>query len=149
MEKSSLLTGQNIFQTIVFEDDNLKNNPEMISSVLELLKSTKNADEIQQDFIDLLGFDEFETIGKFIQNLDEIRELISVAQTAIESNEQQLAKSQENLMLFGNTTNGQVIQKKKKKNLNSLQSLQELNIKILRYLGFDSAFLREKIEVES
>ena len=148
MEKSSLLTGQNIFQTIVFEDDHLKNNPEMISSVLELLKSTKNADEIQQDFIDLLGFDELETIGKFIQNLDEIRELISVAQTAIESSEQQLAKSQENLMLFGNTTNGQVIQKKKKKNLNSLQSLQELNIKILRYLGFDSAFLREKIEVE-
>ena len=97
MEKSSLLSGQNIFQTIVFEYEHLKNNPEMISSVLELFKSTKNADEIQQDFIDLLGFDEIETIGKFIQNLDEIRELISVAQTAIESNEQQIAKSQESI----------------------------------------------------
>ena len=38
MQKSDILTGQNVFQQIIYSNEHLKNNPEMISNILEIFK---------------------------------------------------------------------------------------------------------------
>ena len=148
MQKSDILTGQNVFQQIICSNEHLKNNPEMISNILEIFKRGKNSDELQQEFIDLLGVEEFDTISEFIIKKDEICDLISVAKTAIEINE----SKQQNFITFGQT-NGEILEvkkkkEKKKKYINALQQLQEENMKILRYLGFTNDNLMPKVEVE-
>ena len=82
---------------------------------MEIFKAKTSSDEMQGEFIDLLGFDDISTIEEFITNRDEICESFEVAKAAVEGNEK-IALSQENLKLFGNTEVSMKIGKNKKKN---------------------------------
>ena len=78
-----------------------------------------------------------ETIGKIVQNQNEIKELIQIAQASLDE-KNDILKQQENLFKYGM----EVIDKKqKKKKLTQLQKAQEENYKILEQLGFSKIFL--------
>ena len=112
-------------------------NQFLIFNILETIKNTNNDELLENQLVDLLGYDEIETISELIQNLQEIRELIKIAQAGIEE-KNDINKQQENLRLFG----VQFIEKKqKKKKLTELQQAQEENFKILEQLGFSKKFL--------
>ena len=80
---------------------------------MEIFKAKKSADEMQGEFIDLLGFDEIPTIEQFIRNRDEIVESFEIAQTALDDNAQKIKSAQENLKIFGNEA--EIIRGKNKK----------------------------------
>ena len=132
------------FKKIIYKNEKIKNNPLLIYNIMELFKAKKSADEMQGEFIDLLGFDEFSTIEEFITNRDEICESFDVAKAAVDAGKN-IAQSQENLKLFGNTTVKTEIGKSKKKKgaLNELEKLQQENMEILEYLGFDKKFFND------
>ena len=128
---------QNIFKEIILKNEKLKSNQFLIFNILEAIKNTNNDQLLENQLVDLLGYDEIETISELIQNLQEIRELIKIAQAGIEE-KNDINKQQENLRLFG----VQFIEKKqKKKKLTELQQAQEENFKILEQLGFSRNFL--------
>ena len=144
-DKNNLkINGETKFKTIIYNNTNIRNNPLLIYNIMEIFKAKKSADEMQGEFIDLLGFDEISTIEELITNRDEICESFDVAKTAVDANKK-IALSQENLKLFGNTEVKTEYgkSKKKKNNLNELQKLQQENIQILEYLGFDRKFFNE------
>ena len=127
---------KNIFQKIILESPKLKSNPFLISNLLNLLKECSN-ENIESQITDLLGYDEMETIGKIVQNQNEIKELIQIAQASLDE-KNDILKQQENLFKYGM----EVIDKKqKKKKLTQMQKAQEENYKILEQLGFSKIFL--------
>ena len=103
-DKSNTKKDENIFKTIINSNEKLKTNPILIYNIMEIFKSKKSSDEMQGEFLDLLGFDEISTIEQFITNRDEIIESFEVAKTALDSNNQKIKSAQENLKLFGNDT---------------------------------------------
>ena len=135
------------FKKIIYNNQKLKNNPLLIYNIMEIFKAKKSSDEMQGEFIDLLGFDDISTIEEFITNRDEICESFDVAKSAVEANKK-ISLSQENLKLFGNTTVQTEVGKSKKKKgtFNELQKLQQENNQILEFLGFDRKFFIENNE---
>ena len=132
------------FKKIIYDNEKLKNNPLLIYNIMEIFKAKKSSDEMQGEFIDLLGFDDIPTIEEFIKNRDEICESFDIAKTVVDENKK-ISMSQENLKLFGNTeVNTHYGKNKKKKGaLNELQKLQQENMEILEQLGFDRNFFVE------
>ena len=140
---------ENIFKTIINSNEKIKNNPILIYNIMEIFKAKKSSDEMQGEFLDLLGFDEIATIEQFITNRDEIIEAFEVAKTVLESNNQKIKSAQENLKLFGNDTivETQIAKNKKKKGaINEMEKVQKENNKILEYLGFEHNFISRNIE---
>ena len=146
-DKNFIKNGETKFKKIIYSNSKIKSNPLLIYNIMEIFKAKKSSDEMQGEFIDLLGFDDISTIEEFITNRDEICESFEVAKAAVEGNEK-IALSQENLKLFGNTEVKTEIgkNKKKKRNLNEMQKLQRENMKILEFLGFDRKFFNEMNE---
>ena len=135
------------FKKIIYSNIKIKNNPILIYNIMEIFKAKKSADEMQGEFIDLLGFDEISTIEQFIANRDEIVESFEIAQTALDDNAQKIKSAQENLKIFGNET--EIIRgknKKKKGEVNEMQKLQIQNNKILQYLGFETGSFFQNLE---
>ena len=135
---------ENIFKKIINSNEKIKSNPILLYNIMEIFKSKKTSDEMQNEFIDLLGFDDITTIEKFITNKDEIKESFEIAKTALEANKQKIKSAQENLKLFGNETliETKTMKNKKKKGvMNQMEQLQIENNKILEYLGFDLGFI--------
>ncbi len=143
-DKNSLKNNETKFKKIIYNNPKIKNNPILIYNIIEIFKAKKSSDEMQGEFIDLLGFDDISTIEEFITNRDEICESFDVAKAAVEANKK-IALSQENLKLFGNTEVKTEIGKSKKKkgNFDEMQKLQKENIQILEFLGFDRKFFDE------
>ena len=135
------------FKNIIYKNEKIKNNPLLIYNIMEIFKTKKSADEMQGEFVDLLGYDEIPTIEEFITNRDEICESFDVAKAVVDTGKN-ISLTQENLKLFGNTAVKTEIGKSKKKKgaLNELQKLQQENIQILEYLGFDRKFFNENEE---
>ena len=131
------------FKKIICENSKIKNNPILIYNIMEIFKSKKTTDEMQVEFIDLLGFDEISTIEQFITNRDEIVESFEIAKMALDSNKEKIKSAQENLKLFGNEIiTPEVIKNKKKKGeLNEMQKIQIENNKLLELLGFEYNFI--------
>ena len=130
------------FKKIICENSKIRNNPILIYNIMEIFKSKKSSDEMQGEFIDLLGFDEIATIEQFITNRDEIVESFEIAKMALDSNKEKIKSAQENLKLFGNEIMTEVMKSKKKKGeLNELQKVQIENNKLLELLGFDYNFI--------
>ena len=46
------------FKKIIYSNVKIKNNPILIYNIMEIFKAKKSADEMQGEFLDLLGFDE-------------------------------------------------------------------------------------------
>ena len=138
------LNNETKFKKIIYSNQKIKNNPLLIYNIMEIFKAKKSADEMQGEFIDLLGFDDIPTIEEFITNRDEICESFDVAKTVVDENKK-ISSSQENLKLFGNTEVKTEYGKNKKKKgaVNELQKLQQENMEILEQLGFDRKFFAE------
>ena len=140
------------FKQIINSNEKIKTNPVLIYNIMEIFKAKKSSDEMQGEFLDLLGFDDIATIEQFITNRDEICESFDIAKAALDNNKKTLS-AQENLKLFGNQT-VEVTElnknKKKKKELNEMQKIQTENNKILELLGFEPNFIykNEKNENE-
>ena len=148
-DKKDILKNNNEtkFKQIIYNNPKLKNNPLLVYNIMEIFKAKKSSDEMQGEFIDLLGFDDIATIEEFITNRDEICESFEVAKAAVDANKK-IALSQENLKLFGNTTVQTEIGKNKKKKgtFNELQKLQQENMQILEFLGFDRKYFIQNDE---
>src|SRR5690606_25295285 len=131
-DKKENLKTENALLKIIKNNALIMQNPDLITNIIELLSSNKNNEEIQQDFIDLLGLDELETVSQLIQNREEIKELVDVAKSALDESE----KIEKNINTnFGkNIPNAnitiEVIDKKKKKT-NEIQKTQMTNLKVL------------------
>jgi len=138
------LNNETKFKKIIYSNPKLKSNPLLIYNIMEIFKAKKSADEMQGEFIDLLGFDDIPTIEEFITNRDEICESFDVAKTVVDENKK-ISLNQENLKLFGNTEVKTEFGKNKKKKgaVNELQKLQQENMEILEQLGFDRKFFVE------
>ncbi len=54
-------------------------NQFLIFNILETIKNTNNDELLENQLVDLLGYDDIETVSELIQNLQEIRELIKIA----------------------------------------------------------------------
>ena len=144
-KKNDKNTIQTKFKEIIYNNEKLKKNSILIYNIMEIFKSKKSADEMQGEFIDLLGFDDIETIEQFITNRDEIIESFETAKAVIDE-KNDIIDQQENLKLFGNSNvNVEVIgkNKKKKKDMNEMQKIQQENVKILEILGFEKNFFYE------
>ena len=143
-DKKNNNNNETIFKKIIYGNEKIKNNPILIYNIMEIFKAKKSSDEMQGEFIDLLGFDDISTIEEFITNRDEICESFDVAKAALDANKNILL-SQENLKLFGNTNIKAELGKNKKKKgtMNELQKLQQENIQLLELLGFDKQFFNE------
>ena len=132
------------FKQIINSNEKIKTNPVLIYNIMEIFKAKKSSDEMQGEFLDLLGFDDLATIEQFITNRDEICESFDIAKAALDNNKKTLS-AQENLKLFGNQT-VEVTElnknKKKKKELNEMQKIQTENNKILELLGFEPNFIK-------
>ena len=114
---------------------------------MEIFKAKKSAEEMQGEFLDLLGFDDISTIEEFITNRDEIVESFEIAQTALDDNAQKIKSAQENLKILGNETEMIIGESKKKKGeANEMQKLQIQNNKILQYLGFETGSFFQNLE---
>ncbi len=74
-------------------------NQFLIFNILETIKNTNNDELLENQLVDLLGYDEIETVSELIQNLQEIRESIKISQAGIEE-KNDINKQQENLRLF-------------------------------------------------
>ena len=72
-------------------------NQFLIPNILETIKNTNNDELLENQLVDLLGYDEIETVSELIKNLQEIRESIKISQIE-EKND--INKQQENLRLF-------------------------------------------------
>ena len=144
-DKSKLKKEETKFKTIVNQNAKIRNNPILLYNIMEIFKAKKTADEMQGEFIDLLGFDEISTIEQFITNRDEIVESFEIAKIALNDNIQKIKASQENLKMFGNDV--QIIKNKKKKGeFNEMQKIQNENNKILEFLGFEPNFISRNLE---
>lgn len=65
-------------------------NPELFDVVIEMLKSTRSSDELQNELFELLGFDKFELIENILQN----RHLILTNVNQMDKRMQMLEKAQ-------------------------------------------------------
>lgn len=142
------LSSRNILQEIIAKNNMILQNPDLITNIIEIVSSPKSDDDIQQDFIDLLGYDQLDTISELIINRVEIKELINVVKTYIEESEKNLLKI-ENQNMYGksnpnsNITIEVMDNKNKKKKVQDIQKTHLTNLKVLQQLGFDNRFLRE------
>ena len=145
--KTELKKEENIFKRIIFSNEKIKSNPILIYNIMEIFKAKKSSDEMQGEFIDLLGFDDITTIEQFITNRDEIIESFEIAKTALDANNQKIKSGQENVKVFENTIiEPQIAKNKKKKGvMNEMQKVQIENNKILEFLGFEPNFISRNI----
>ena len=145
--KTELKKEENIFKRIIFSNEKIKSNPILIYNIMEIFKAKKSSDEMQGEFIDLLGFDDITTIEQFITNRDEIIESFEIAKTALDANNQKIKSGQENVKVFENTIiEPQIAKNKKKKGvMNEMQKVQVENNKILEFLGFEPNFISRNI----
>ena len=134
---------KNIFHKIVLESPKLKSNPYLVSNLLNLLKEYSN-ENLESQIIDLLGFEEIETVSQIIQNKTEIKELIQIAVASLDE-KNDILKQQENLIKYGIE---RIDKKHKKKKLTEMQKIQEENYKILQQLGFSKIFLNKFYQFE-
>ena len=67
-DKNSLKNNETKFKKIIYNNPKIKNNPILIYNIIEIFKAKKSSDEMQGEFIDLLGFDDISTIEEFITN---------------------------------------------------------------------------------
>jgi len=102
---------KNIFLQIISNNATLSNSPELVSSIVDIIGSTKSDDEIQQDLIDFLGYDELDLISELIQNRKQIKDLIDVIKTYIEENERNERKK-DNLRCMGKVIRILILQSK-------------------------------------
>jgi activating signal cointegrator complex subunit 3 len=143
-DKKDKIKDENALLGIIKHNALVMSNPDLIANIIEILSSSKQNEDITQDFIDLLGLDELDTISELIKNRDEIKELVSIAKSVIDDTE----KSEKNMNTnFGmNKPNPNItieIVDKKKKKTNDIQKTQMTNLKVLEQLGFTSKFIRE------
>ena len=141
--KTEIKKEENIFKRIIYSNEKIRSNPILIYNIMEIFKSKKTSDEMQGEFIDLLGFDDITTIEQFITNRDEIIESFEIAKTALDANNQKIKSAQENLKVFeNNIIEPQFAKNKKKKGaINEMQKVQIENNKILEFLGFEPNFI--------
>jgi len=141
-------TEKNIFLQIISKNPTLNNSPEMVSSIVDIIGGSKSDDEIQQDLIDLLGYDELDLISDLIQNRNQIKEIITVVKTYIEESEK-YERNKDNLTMYGksnpnsNVTIEVMDSTTKKKKIESIKKTHMTNLKILQQLGFDNKFIKE------
>ena len=86
-EKKQISRDENVILSIIRKNQMIMQNPDIITNIIEILCSHKDNVEIQQDFLDLLGFDELELISELIQNRAEIMTLVNIAKTALDETE--------------------------------------------------------------
>jgi len=87
-----------------------------VSNLLNLLKEYSN-ENLESQIIDLLGFEEIETVSQIIQNKTEIKELIQIAVASLDE-KNDILKQQENLIKYGIE---RIDKKHKKKKLTEMQ----------------------------
>ena len=144
-DKSKSKKDETKFKKIINENIKIKSNPILIYNIMEIFKAKKSSDEMQGEFLDLLGFDEIATIEQLITNREEIIESFDIAKAALDDNSQKIKSAQENLKKFGNDV--QIMKNKKKKGeLNEMQKIQIENNKILEFLGFEPNFISRNLE---
>lgn len=149
----SKIQEQNILQKILIQNEKVMKTPDIISNIIDIINSPKKDEEIQEEFTDLLGFDELDFIGELIQNRKEINELINVVKVFIlESDKNEKQKQSQNLHSLSTVgISIEQIENKKRAfmhghnpNLNEQIEKRKLtNLKILEQLGFSNKFLNE------
>ena len=82
-DKSKSKKDETKFKKIINENIKIKSNPILIYNIMEIFKAKKSSDEMQGEFLDLLGFDEIATIEQLITNRDEIIESFDIAKAAL------------------------------------------------------------------
>jgi len=142
--------GGNIIYKIVEKNLKLMSNIEILANILEILQSSKNDAEIQEDLVDLMGYDDIETISEFITNRSEVNELAQAAKIVLEDNDK-VKKNNETQFGVNNkpssSVNLEVLSSKKPKqkkvNKMDINKTQTTNLQILQQLGFDKIMLKE------
>ena len=141
---------RNIIYKIVEKNLKLVSNIEILANILETLQSPKNDAEIQEDLVDLMGYDDIETISEFITNRKEVNELAQAAKIVIEGNSKVKRNMDSQFGINNNPSsavNLEVIsaknKNKKKFDKVDFNKTQTTNLQILKQLGFDKIMLRE------
>lgn len=139
---------QNILQKILLKNKKVMDTPEIISNIIDIINSSKGDNEIQEEFTDLLGFEELEFIGELLQNRKEINEIINVVKIFVLENEkaEKMSQSQniKSLASVGISIEQVDSKLKKTQNMNEMFEKRKLtNLKILEQLGFSNQYLRE------
>lgn len=161
------LNDENILSKIIKSNATLKENPELLSSVILILEKklssemnsnqsiVNNSDiniikkeeeeKLSEELINLLGYESIETVFELIQNRKEINSLVLAARKIVEDTNKEnaslLSKNNTNLSLNSNIT-FEKIEKGKNRALKDKEK-QLSNLKVLLQLGFDSTFLKE------
>ncbi len=141
----------NVLQQILIQNEKVLQTPDIISNIIDIINSTKKDDEIQEEFTDLLGYDELDFISELIQNRYEINQIINVVKVFIlENDKNEKAKQSQNMHSMANVgISIEQIENKKRayqqgQNLNEkIEKHKMTNLKILEQLGFTNKFLRE------
>jgi len=142
---------QNILQKILIGNEKVMQTPDIISNIIDIINSPKNDEEIQEEFIDLLGYDDLDFISQLIQNRKEINEVINVVKVFITENEknEKLRQSQNIHSLATVGISIEQIENKKRsfqqgQNINEqIEKKKNTNLKILEQIGFTSKFVKE------
>ncbi|XP_055607496.1 activating signal cointegrator 1 complex subunit 3 [Uranotaenia lowii] len=109
--------------------------PDLIDNLVELLKSSKSNDELQNDLFDFLGFDKFELIEELLQNRKQIIERVKAA-AQINNFMEKAAKKLESMQHAPSYLMPVMIQSESEKQLRKQVTKEEKKLKkILNVVG--------------